>query len=71
MRVYAVVTSWGYDGGDSIEGIYGTGAGAFEALRDLAQERHWEVREGLHSRSITAEGNGLGYGIRIVKWTVA
>lgn len=67
-KVYIVISSWGYDGGDDIEQVSSDVLVANKALREIAAERKWEVYEA--EDGLFARGPGMGHGLSIQKWLV-
>lgn len=67
MKIYMVVTDYGYDGDSIIEELFTTQARAIEYVRDLAGRRKWPIVEASTPIEITATGTGLGWDIHITE----
>lgn len=67
MKIYMVVTGYGYDGSDIIEELFTTQVRAIEYLRRLANYRKWPIVEANTPIEITATGTGMGWDIHIVE----
>lgn len=70
MNVYLVIAGYGYDGGDDIEGAFGTPEDALTKLWALAAELKYTVEHTDNPLTTQAVGKSLGWHIRIEEWEV-